>query len=39
MVNDPLETTNMLDRYPEVARRLKDLADQHQRRFYAREQG
>ncbi|UCD52328.1 MAG: sulfatase [Phycisphaerales bacterium] len=39
MANDPLETTNVLDRYPKVARKLKELAEQHKRTFYAKEPG
>jgi len=36
MVNDPLETTNVLDRHPEIAARLKALADAHRIKFYTR---
>ena len=34
MVNDPYETTNVMDRYPERAEKLKRLAEQHKARFY-----
>lgn len=36
MEKDPHETTNVLDRYPKIAARLKEYAEQHQREFYAR---
>jgi len=36
---DPYETTNVLDKYPDVAARLKQYADRHRRQFYAPEQG
>jgi arylsulfatase A-like enzyme len=35
MESDPLESTNVLDRFPEVATKLKAYADQHKREFYA----
>ena len=34
MENDPLETTNVLEKYPEVATRLQNYARQHQAQFY-----
>ncbi|MBN1343752.1 MAG: sulfatase [Phycisphaerae bacterium] len=34
MKNDPNETTNVIDKHPDVAKRLKELAEQHQRAFY-----
>ncbi len=34
MRNDPYETTNVIDRYPEVARHLQTLAQKHQATFY-----
>jgi len=34
MENDPYETTNVLDKYPQVAERLKRYADQHKKKFY-----
>mgnify|MGYP006289354601 FL=1 len=34
MENDPYETTNVIDKYPKVAARLKKLADTHKRKFY-----
>jgi arylsulfatase A len=36
MENDPYETTNVLDQHPEVAERLKALADRHREEFYRR---
>jgi arylsulfatase A len=36
MKADPNETTNVLDKYPQVAARLKELALGHQREFYGR---
>jgi len=35
MENDPFETTNVVDKYPHVAERLKRYAAEHRRRFYA----
>jgi arylsulfatase A-like enzyme len=35
MEADPLETTNVIDKHPEVAARLRGYAEQHQREFYA----
>lgn len=34
MENDPLETTNVLDKYPDVATRLKQFAERHKQEFY-----
>ena len=34
MENDPYETTNVLDSYPEVAKRLRAFAEEHRREFY-----
>jgi arylsulfatase A len=34
MKNDPYETTNVLDKYPNVAARLKTLAEAHREKFY-----
>jgi len=34
MKNDPLETINLIEKYPEVADRLKRLAEGHKQRFY-----
>jgi arylsulfatase A-like enzyme len=31
---DPYETTNVLDRYPDVAAKLRTFADEHRRLFY-----
>ena len=36
MAADPLETTNVLDKNPEVAARLKALAEQHRRTFFVK---
>ncbi len=36
MKNDPYETTNVLEKYPDVAERLKKLAEQHREKFYAK---
>jgi len=35
MESDPFETTNVIDRHPDVAARLKALAESHRTRFYA----
>ncbi len=34
MENDPYETTNVLDKYPEVATRLKVYAERHKQQFF-----
>jgi len=34
MENDPNETTNVLDKHPDVADRLKQYAEQHKKEFY-----
>lgn len=34
MENDPYETTNVLEKYPDVAKRLIGYADAHRARFY-----
>jgi len=34
MENDPYETTNVLDKYPKVAERMKGYADRHKQKFY-----
>lgn len=34
MENDPFETTNVIEQFPEVAARLKELAERHRRQFY-----
>ncbi len=34
MVEDPYETTNVIDKHPEVAERLKALAEKHRKTFY-----
>ncbi len=35
MQKDPLETTNVIDKYPEVATKLKMYAESHKREFYS----
>jgi hypothetical protein len=35
MENDPYETKNVLEQYPEVARLLEGHAEEHRREFYA----
>jgi arylsulfatase A-like enzyme len=37
MENDPYETRNVIDEHPEAARRMKDYAEQHRRKFYGDE--
>ncbi len=39
MENDPYETTNVLDKYPDVAAKLKGYADRHRAKFYPPKQG
>ncbi|MDD4870695.1 MAG: sulfatase [Kiritimatiellae bacterium] len=34
MENDPLETTNVIDKYPEITSRLQVLANKHREKFY-----
>ncbi len=34
MLNDPLETTDVLSKYPDVARRLGEYAEEHRKQFY-----
>jgi len=36
MENDPLETTNVIDKHPEIAAKLKAYAEKHRRTFYAK---
>ncbi|MCD6395178.1 MAG: sulfatase [Planctomycetes bacterium] len=36
MKNDPHETTNVLDKHPDIANRLKAYAEQHKKKFYAK---
>ena len=36
MENDPYETTDVLDKYPDVADRLKKYAEEHRQEFYAK---
>lgn len=35
MESDPLETTNVLDKYPDVAARMQAYAEEHRRLFYS----
>lgn len=35
MLNDPHETKNVIDQYPEIAAKLKDLAERHRQQFFA----
>jgi arylsulfatase A-like enzyme len=35
MEHDPKETTNVLDRYPDVAKRMQGFAEAHRARFYS----
>ncbi|MFC1552351.1 sulfatase-like hydrolase/transferase [Candidatus Latescibacterota bacterium] len=35
MKNDPYETTNVIEKYPDVAAKLQQFAEQHRARFYA----
>ena len=37
MENDPFESTNVIEKYPEVAEKLKKLADGHKARFFSEE--
>jgi len=34
MRNDPYETINVIDKYPEIAKKLKALAEAHRKKFY-----
>jgi arylsulfatase A-like enzyme len=36
MENDPYETTNVIEKYPEIAEKLKALAEKHKQTFYAK---
>jgi len=36
MEKDPYETTNVIDKFPDVAARLKKYAEQHKKKFYAK---
>ena len=37
--NDPFETTNVLEKYPEIAAKLQEYAARHEAEFYTRPQG
>lgn len=34
MNNDPLETENVIEKYPDIAEKLMEFAGQHKNRFY-----
>jgi hypothetical protein len=34
MENDPMETTNVLEEYPEVAQEMQGIAAQHKAEFF-----
>ncbi len=34
MEKDPFETTNVIDKHPEIAAKLKGIAEQHRKRFF-----
>ena len=34
MENDPYETTNVIDKYPDIAEELMGFAEQHKAKFY-----
>jgi len=36
MEKDPFESTNVIDKHPDVAERLKKYAEQHKKKFYAK---
>ena len=38
MENDPFETTNVLEKYPEIAAKLQEYAARHKAEYYARQQ-
>ncbi len=38
MKKDPYETTNVLEKYPEVAMKLKQLAERHRQKFYTKKE-
>ena len=35
MENDPMESTNVIDKYPDVVEKMKKMADSHKAKFYA----
>ncbi len=35
MKNDPYETTNVIDKYPKIAEKLKQYAEKHKKTFYS----
>ncbi len=37
MKNDPYETQNVIDKYPDVAKKMEGYADRHRQMFYAKE--
>ena len=36
MKTDPVETTNVLDKYPEIAKKLRTFAERHKEQFYSK---
>ena len=38
MENDPYETTNVLEKYPEVAKKLQGLAEDHKKRWWPQQE-
>jgi len=36
MENDPYETTNVLEKYPDIGAKLEQIAEEHRRKFYAK---
>ena len=34
MQNDPFETTNVIDKYPDMAARMQTIAERHRREFF-----
>ena len=34
MKNDPYEQVNVINKYPQIASKLKKIAEQHKKRFY-----
>ena len=37
MINDPMETTNVIEKYPEVAQKMISYAEAHNAKFFAEE--
>ncbi|MFC1498167.1 sulfatase [Verrucomicrobiota bacterium] len=36
MKNDPYETTNVIDKYPDIAKKMQTLAEAHKKQFYSK---